>query len=88
MDFNPTYFTHPKAADGFTLAHSDPADSRILDRTRIACRKIGAAMGQAMGTPCVTNVWIPDGYKDHAGRSQWALASDWSSRWMTYSPSR
>ena len=21
-------------------------------------------MGQALGTPCVTNVWIPDGYKD------------------------
>ena len=21
-------------------------------------------MGAALGTPCVTNVWIPDGYKD------------------------
>jgi L-rhamnose isomerase len=30
----------------------------------ICCRKIGAAMGQALGTPCVTNVWIPDGFKD------------------------
>src|SRR6266545_4936172 len=23
MDFNPTFFAHPKAADGFTLAHRD-----------------------------------------------------------------
>ena len=30
----------------------------------IACREIGAAMGKALKNPCVTNVWIPDGYKD------------------------
>ena len=32
--------------------------------TRIACRRVGAAMGAALGTPCVTNHWIPDGMKD------------------------
>src|SRR3954454_7714371 len=25
LDFNPTFFSHPKAADNFTLAHPDPA---------------------------------------------------------------
>jgi L-rhamnose isomerase len=64
MDFNPTYFAHPKAADGFTLTHSDEGIRRFWVEHGIACRKIGAAMGQALGTPCVTNVWIPDGMKD------------------------
>jgi L-rhamnose isomerase len=64
MDFNPTFFAHPKAADGFTLAHADPTVRRYWIDHGIACRRIGAAMGKALGTPCVTNVWIPDGYKD------------------------
>src|SRR5205085_8842840 len=28
------------------------------------CRKIGAEIGRQLGNTCVTNVWIPDGYKD------------------------
>jgi L-rhamnose isomerase len=64
LDFNPTCFAHPKAADGFTLSHRDPAIRRFwIDHCR-ACREIGAAMGQALGTPTVMNLWIPDGYKD------------------------
>jgi L-rhamnose isomerase len=64
LDFNPTYFAHPKAADGFTLAHRDKAMRRFWVEHGIACRKIGAAMGRALGTTCVTNFWIPDGFKD------------------------
>ena len=64
MDFNPTYFAHPKAADGFTLSHPDDGVRRFWVRHGIASRHIGAAMGQALGTPCVTNFWIPDGHKD------------------------
>lgn len=64
MDFNPTYFAHPKAADGFTLAHPDAAIRKFwIDHGRI-CRKVGAEIGKALGSPCVTNVWIPDGMKD------------------------
>jgi L-rhamnose isomerase len=64
LDFNPTFFAHPRAADGLTLSHPDPAIRRFwIDHGR-ACRRIGAAFGQALGTPCVTNVWIPDGMKD------------------------
>jgi L-rhamnose isomerase len=64
MDFNPTYFAHPKAADGFTLSHRDEGIRKFWVRHGIACRQIGAAMGKALGTPCVTNVWVPDGQKD------------------------
>jgi L-rhamnose isomerase len=64
LDFNPTYFSHPKAADGFTLTSRDQGIRRFWIEHGIACRKIGEAFGRAQGTPCVTNVWIPDGYKD------------------------
>ncbi|MBX3432420.1 MAG: L-rhamnose isomerase [Pirellulales bacterium] len=64
MDFNPTCFAHPMAADGFTLAHADATIRTYWIEHCQACREIGAAMGAALGSPCVTNVWIPDGYKD------------------------
>ena len=64
VDFNPTFFAHPRAEDGFTLAHPDEGVRRFWIEHGQACRKIGAAFGQALGSPCVTNVWIPDGYKD------------------------
>jgi L-rhamnose isomerase len=56
MDFNSTFFSHPKAADGFTLAHPDKAIRKFWIEHGIACRRIGAAIGKALGTPCVTNV--------------------------------
>ena len=64
IDFNPTYFAHPNAADGFTLTHPDAGIRRFWIEHGIVCRQIGAAIGQALGTTCVTNVWIPDGMKD------------------------
>ena len=64
LDFNPTCFSHPKAADNFTLSHSDKAIRSFWIRHAAACRRIGAEMGKALGTPCVTNLWIPDGMKD------------------------
>lgn len=64
LDFNPSYFSHPKAADGFTLAHPDAGIRQFWIDHGIACRHIAAAMGDAQGNPCVHNVWVPDGYKD------------------------
>jgi len=64
VDFNPTFFSHPKAADGFTLAHRDQGIRRFWVEHGLACRRIGEAIGRRLGRPCVTNVWIPDGYKD------------------------
>ena len=64
LDFNPTCFSHPKAADGFTLSHRDKGIRNFWIEHCRRSREIGAAMGKALGTPCVTNVWIPDGFKD------------------------
>ena len=64
LDFNPSFFSHPLAADGFTLANPDEGKRRFWVDHGIACRHIGAAFGKALGTPCVTNFWIPDGFKD------------------------
>jgi L-rhamnose isomerase len=64
LDFNPTCFSHPKAADGFTLSHRDTHIRQFWIDHCIRSREIGAAIGKALGKTCVTNVWIPDGMKD------------------------
>ena len=64
LDFNPSYFSHPKADDGFTLTSRDEGNRQFWIEHGIASRKIGEAFGKALGTPCVTNIWIPDGSKD------------------------
>ena len=64
IDFNPTCFSHPKSADGFTLAHRDEGIRRFWIEHCIASRRIGEYFGKELGTPAVTNIWIPDGYKD------------------------
>ncbi|HPS56007.1 MAG TPA: L-rhamnose isomerase [Sedimentisphaerales bacterium] len=64
LDFNGSFFSHPKAASGFTLSSNDPSIRKFWIEHAIACRKIGAAMGKELGTAAVTNIWIPDGYKD------------------------
>jgi L-rhamnose isomerase len=52
------------AADGFTLASYDPAVRQFWIEHCVACRRIGEHFGRELGTPCVTNIWIPDGFKD------------------------
>ncbi|MBN1937632.1 MAG: L-rhamnose isomerase [Anaerolineae bacterium] len=64
IDFNPTLFSHPKAADGLTLSNYDQGIRQFWIDHCIACRYIGAYFGKTLGTPCVTNIWIPDGFKD------------------------
>ena len=64
IDFNPTFFSHPKADDGLTLSHPDDEIRNFWIRHGKACRKIAAYIGEQLGVPCVNNIWIPDGYKD------------------------
>jgi L-rhamnose isomerase len=64
LDFNQTYFAHPKASDGFTLSHPDKAIRQFWIEHGIRCREIGAEIGKALGKTCLTNLWIPDGMKD------------------------
>lgn len=64
LDFNPTCFSHPKAEDGFTLSHPDPEIRGFwIDHCK-ASRKIAEYFGRELGQTCVTNFWVPDGYKD------------------------
>ena len=64
MDFNGTFFSHPKAQSGFTLSSYDSGVRKFWIEHAIACRKIGTEIGRKLGKACVTNLWIPDGSKD------------------------
>ncbi len=64
IDFNPSFFSHPRAASGFTLSSKDSEVRRFWIEHAKHCRAIGAAMGEILGTPCIHNLWIPDGSKD------------------------
>ncbi len=64
FDYNPTFFSHPKAADGFTLSSRDKGVRDFWIEHGISSRMIGEALGKALDTTCINNFWIPDGYKD------------------------
>ncbi|MGI5850591.1 MAG: L-rhamnose isomerase [Clostridiales bacterium] len=64
LDFNPTFFSHRMADSGYTLSSKDKEVRDFWIRHAKRCREIGAYMGKALGTPCVNNIWIPDGSKD------------------------
>lgn len=64
LDFNPTLFSHPKSDDGLTLSHPDQEIREFWIEHCKRARKIGEYFGKELGTPAVTNIWIPDGYKD------------------------
>lgn len=64
LDFNPTFFSHEKAADGLTLSHPDKGIRDFWIEHDKRCRAIASAMGAAQGSPCVVNHWTPDGMKD------------------------
>lgn len=64
IDFNPTFFAHPKMKDGLSLSSPDEPTRKFWVDHGKACMKIAAELGKAMGSPCLVNIWIPDGYKD------------------------
>lgn len=64
IDFNPTCFSHPKAATGFTLSSKDESVRQFWVEHVKRSRRIAAEIGKQLGTPCVNNIWIPDGSKD------------------------
>jgi L-rhamnose isomerase len=64
IDFNPTFFSHPLSADGFTLSHVDPGIRKFWIDHGIACRKVAEEIGRELSNTVMTNYWIPDGFKD------------------------
>ena len=65
LDFNPTYFSHPKADDNFTLASFDPEIRKFWVDHGKCCRRIADYFGKELGQTSIINHWIPDGYKDY-----------------------
>jgi L-rhamnose isomerase len=64
LDLNATCFSHPLAASGFTLSSRDPKIREFwIDHVK-RCRMIGSYMGRELRSPCMHNLWIPDGMKD------------------------
>ena len=64
IDFNPTFFAHPKMKDGLTLSSPDEETRTFWVEHGRRCMEIAAYLGKEMGSPCLVNIWIPDGYKD------------------------
>ena len=64
LDFNQTCFSHEKANDGFTLSSADDGIRNFWIEHCKRSRRIGEYFGKQLGQKCVTNIWIPDGYKD------------------------
>jgi L-rhamnose isomerase len=64
LDFNPSCFSHPLSADGFTLSHANDEIRQFwIDHCK-ASRRVSAYFGEQLGTPSVMNIWVPDGMKD------------------------
>lgn len=64
LDFNPTFFSHPKAADGLTLSHPDKNIRNFWVEHGKASRRVAESFGKELGILSLNNLWIPDGYKD------------------------
>ena len=63
LDFNPTYFSHPKAEEA-TLSSENEEIRQFWIRHGQACLRISEYFAEELGTPCTMNIWIPDGFKD------------------------
>ena len=63
LDFNPTYFSHPKA-EVATLSSEDEEIRAFWIEHGKRCLKIAEYFADELGNGCAVNIWIPDGFKD------------------------
>ncbi len=64
VDFNPTFFAHPKMKDGLSLSSPDEETRKFWVEHGKRSLEIAAEMGKAFSKPALVNIWIPDGFKD------------------------
>ena len=64
IDFNPTFFSHPKVKEGLTLTSPDEETRKFWIEHGKACIRIAQYFAEETGIPCVMNIWIGDGFKD------------------------
>lgn len=64
LDFNPTFFSHPRVKDGLTLSSPDEETRKFWIEHGKACIRISNYFAEETGIPCVMNIWTGDGFKD------------------------
>lgn len=64
IDFNPTFFSHKYAEDGMTLSHPNKMIRDFWIRHGKTSREVAAYIGKMQKSPCLCNLWVPDGLKD------------------------
>jgi len=65
LDFNSTFFSHPRADDGFTLSSKDAATREFWMEHLRRARAVSAHIGAEVGSTCIHDIWLPDGMKDY-----------------------
>jgi L-rhamnose isomerase len=63
IDFNPTFFSHPKAAEA-TLSSQDEDIRKFWIEHGQCCLRIAEYFAEELDSACTVNIWIPDGLKD------------------------
>lgn len=64
VDFNPTFFSHPKMDGDFSLSSFDGDTRAFWVEHGKRCHEIGQEFYKQTGKTCAINYWMPDGYKD------------------------
>lgn len=64
LDFNPTFFSHPKMDGNFSLSSRDEGTRLFWVEHGKRCREIGLEIAKQLKKPCIVNYWMPDGFKD------------------------
>jgi len=64
LDFNGTFFSHPKVVHGLTLSSPKTEIREFWIAHAQAVRRIAADMGRELGSRVMNDIWIPDGFKD------------------------
>ena len=65
VDFNPTFFSHPKMDGDFSLSSFDKGTRDFWVEHGKRCHEIGQEFYKQTGKTCAINFWMPDGYKDN-----------------------
>ena len=63
LDFNPTFFSHPKAVAATLSCENEEIRSFWIEHAK-RCIKIAEYFAGELGTPSLVNIWIPDGFKE------------------------
>lgn len=64
LDFNPTFFSHPKMDGDFSLSSLKKEVREFWIEHGRRSWEISEEIAKQLGKPCLVNYWMPDGFKD------------------------